>query len=280
MTTAKGFSLIDLQRKKSINLERRQCFANSICCFNSDILCITETCLTKDAPANSLFLSDFPIVRSGRPRKIDFFSSHGGVLIAFKQSLKVSKRADNKVDPCDVLFASIDRGSCLIACIYILPKNSPYYWTTTKIPDFFETLRLLLLHGTHPLEYMVITGDLNFSCTNWGIMESTDPSEILFLDNLFDHGFQQKLHESAGTSLELFLISSEVKHINSCICLELEKLLMITGTKTSQIMYRTQVVSWNMNQYKLSRENRALFRTSTGSLTTKYFPKTLLTHFA
>ena len=55
-------------------------------------------------------------------------------------------------------------------------------------------------------------------------MESTDPSESLFLDNLVDLGFQQKLHESAGTSLNVFLISSEVKDINSCICLELEKL--------------------------------------------------------
>ena len=72
---------------------------------------------------------------------------------------------------------------------------------------------------------MLITGEMNFSSTNWGTMESTDPSESLFLDNLVDLGFQQKLHESAGTSLDLFLISSEVKHINSRICLELEKLL-------------------------------------------------------
>ena len=129
------------------------------------------------------------------------------------------------VDPCDVVFASIDCSLCIIACIYIPPKNSPYYWTTTKILNFFETLRLLLLHGTHSPEYMVKTGDLNFSSTNWGTLESTDPSENLFLDNLVDLGFQQKLHECAGTSLDVFLISSEVKHINSRIRLELDKLL-------------------------------------------------------
>ena len=56
-------------------------------------------------------------------------------------------------------------------------------------------------------------------------MESTGPSESLFLDNLVDLGFQQKFHENAGTSLNVFLISTEVKHINSRICLELEKLL-------------------------------------------------------
>ena len=93
---------------------------------------------------------------------IDISSSHGGVLIALKQSLKLSKLANNMVDPCDVVFASIDCSSCTIACIYIPPKNSPYYWTTTKILDFFKPLRHLLLHGTHSPEYLVETGDLKF----------------------------------------------------------------------------------------------------------------------
>ena len=129
------------------------------------------------------------------------------------------------VDPCDVLFASIDRSSRIIACINIPPKNGPYYCTKTRTLDLFKTLRLLPLHGTHSPEYMVTTGDLNFSSTNRGTMESTNFSESLFLVNLVDLGFQQKLHETAGTSLDVFLISSEVKHINSRICLELEELL-------------------------------------------------------
>ena len=70
---------------------------------------------------------------------------------------------------------------------------------------------------------MVITGDLNFSSTNWGTMKSTDPPESLFLDNLVDLGFHQWLLQSARTSLDVFLISSEIKHINSRICLELQK---------------------------------------------------------
>ena len=163
------------------------------------------------------------------------------------------------VDPCDVVFASTDRSSCIIACIYIPPKNRSYYWTTTKILDFFKTL-LLLLHGTHSPEYMFITGDLNFSSTNWGTMESTDPSESLFLDNLVDLGFQQKLHESAGTSLDVFLISSEVKSINSRICLELEKLLYKNWNKkfsdhvpySSSILVEyepVQAVSWKSRSF-------------------------------
>ena len=66
---------------------------------------------------------------------------------------------------------------------------------------------------------------LSFSSTKWGTRESTDPSESLFFDNMVDLGFQQKLHESAGTSLDVFLISSEVKHFNSRFCLKLEKML-------------------------------------------------------
>ena len=139
--------------------------------------------------------------------KIDLSSSHGGVLIAFKKSLNLSPLANNMVDLCDVVFTSIDRSSCIIARIYIPPKNSPYYWTTTKLLDFFKTPRLLLLHRTHSPEYMVIIGDLNFSSTNWGTMKSTNASENLFLDNLDDQGFQQKLHESAGRSLDVFLNS-------------------------------------------------------------------------
>ena len=210
--------------RSPLNLERRQCFANSICCLNFDILCITETWLTIDVPANSLFLSNFSILRIDRPKKIDFSSSHGGVLIAFKQSLEIFKLAINMVDVCDVLFASIAHSSCIIACIYIPPKKSPYYWTTTEILDFYKILRLLLLHETHSSEYMVTTGDLNFSSTNWGAMESTNPSESLFLNNRVDLGFWQILHEFAGTSLDLFLISSEVRHINSRFCLQLDEL--------------------------------------------------------
>ena len=242
-----------------LNLERRQCIANSICCLNFNILCITETWLTNDVPANSLFLSNFSILRSDGPKKMDFSYSHGGVLIAFKQSLKISKLANNMVDPFDVVFASIDRSSCIMACIYIPPKNSPYYWTTTKLLDFFKTLQLLLLHGTHSPEYMVTTGNLNFSSTNWGSMESTDPSESLFLDNLVDLDFQQKLHESAGTSLDVFLISSEVKHINSRLCLELEKLLYDNWNKkfdyvpfSSSILVEyepVQAVSWKSGSF-------------------------------
>ena len=55
-------------------------------------------------------------------------------------------------------------------------------------------------------------------------MESTDLSESLFLDNLVNLGFQHQLHASAGSSREVFLVNSEVKHINSRLCLELEKL--------------------------------------------------------
>ena len=229
-----------------LNLERRQRFANSICCLNFDILCITETWLTNDVPANSFFLSNFSILRSDRPKKIDFSSSHGGVVIAFKQSLKLSKVANNMVDPCDMVIASIDRSSCIIVCIYIPPTKCPYYWTTTKILDFFKTLlmRLLFLNGTHSPEYMVVTGDLKFSSTNWRTLESTDPSESLFLDNLVDLGFHQKLHESAGMSLDVFLISSEVKHINSRICLDLEILLYDNWNKkfSDHVAYSSNIL--------------------------------------
>ena len=164
------------------------------------------------------------------------------------------------VDPCDVIFASIDRSSCINACIYIPPNNSHFYWTTTKIIDFFKTLRLLILHGTHFPEYMVISGDLKFSSTNWGTMESTDFSKNLFLDNLVQLGFQQKLHETTGTSLDVVRISSEVKHINSRICLELEKLLYDNWNKKSSdhVPYSSsilveyepvQAVSWKSRSF-------------------------------
>ena len=107
---------------------------------------------------------------------------------------------------------------------------------------------------------MVITGDLSFSSTNWGTMESTDFSESLFLDKLVDLGFQQKLHECAGTSLDVFFIGSEVKHITSRICLELEKLLYDKGMEkfSDHVPYLSsivveyepvQAVSWNSRSF-------------------------------
>ena len=107
---------------------------------------------------------------------------------------------------------------------------------------------------------MVITGELIFSCTNWRTMESTDPSESLFLDNLLNLGFQQILHESTGTSLDVFLISLYVKHINSRICLELEKLLYDDRNKkfSEHVPYSSgilveyeavQAVSWKSRSF-------------------------------
>ena len=75
-------------------------------------------------------------------------------------------------------------------------------------------------------------------------MESTDISEILFLDNTVDLGFQQKLHQYRGTSLDVFLINSEVKHINSRNCLELEKLLYVNRNKnfSNHVPYSSSIL--------------------------------------
>ena len=93
-------------------------------------------------------------------------------------------------------------------------------------------------------------------------MESTDRClfQSLFLDNLVDLGFQQKLHKSTGTSLDVFLISSEVKHIKSRICLQLEKLLYDNWNKkfsdhlpySSSILVEdepVQAVSWKSRSF-------------------------------
>ena len=91
-------------------------------------------------------------------------------------------------------------------------------------------------------------------------MKSTDPSESIFLDNLVDLGFQQKLHESAGTSRDVYFISSEVKHINIGVCLELEKLLYDNWSKmfSDHVPYSSstlveyepvQAVSWKSRSF-------------------------------
>ena len=122
-----------------LNLERPQCFANSIWCMNLDILCITETWLTKHVPANSSFLSYYSIFRSDRPKQIDFSSSHGVYWLPLNNRSKNPSWQISLVKPCDVVFALIDSSSCIFAVVHIPPKNSPYYWTTTRILDFFKT---------------------------------------------------------------------------------------------------------------------------------------------
>ena len=181
----KTLLVLTYNARSLLNLERSQRFANSICYLNFDILCISETWLTNDVPANSLFLSSFSTLRSNKPKKIDFSPSHGGVPIAFKQSLKISKLAINMVDPCDVVFASIDRSSCIIACIYTPPKNCLYYWTITKILDFFKTLRLLLIHG--PLLFTLFVNDLPGAVVFGDCVMYADHLEIFSINSIALH---------------------------------------------------------------------------------------------
>ena len=53
---------------------------------NFDILCVSETWLTKEIPDAELYLPNYTLYRSNRPAK-EGSTLHGGTMIAVKDSL-------------------------------------------------------------------------------------------------------------------------------------------------------------------------------------------------
>ena len=74
--------------------------------------------------------------------------------------------------------------SILIVCIYNPPKGSPYRWCKQKFEDLTQTLKFLEKE-TKP-KSIIITGDLNFSTTDWIQMSSPDELDNTWLNYFID----------------------------------------------------------------------------------------------
>ena len=81
-----GFlNILQMNKRRLINLERRMKFANAIATSNYDIICLCETWLNENIASSELMLNEYIIYRSERQTAKDQ-NLHGGVLMAVKQT--------------------------------------------------------------------------------------------------------------------------------------------------------------------------------------------------
>ena len=150
-----------------LNLQRRSTLANAILTRKYDVLCLSETWLTKSVPNESLFLNNFQIFRNDRT-STENVSKHGGLLIAVRRDINAKQLTLNHTfeDAITVLLTDKTKAQkLLISCIYNPPKNTPNRWPPEKCAQFFTSLKtkrkLLKISSS------IITGDINFAHTSW-----------------------------------------------------------------------------------------------------------------
>ena len=173
-----------------IDLSKRLCLSNAISISDYyDILCLTETWLISAIPDTALFSKSYSIHRNDR-LSTDAKSKHGGVLLDGKSRIRHTRiRIDPKYLETMTVKISLHEFDYLICCVYSALKPSQY-----RIPPqlMIDLIDLLIAESKkHGCETILIVGDLNIENTNWKQMRSTDYSEDLVVEKLFENSFQQ-----------------------------------------------------------------------------------------
>ena len=96
----------------------------------------------------------------------------------------------NTCEYCLIVKINTKNDPILIFCIYSPPKGSPDRWCKQKFEDLTQTLKFLE-KKTKP-KSIIITGDLNFSTTDWKQMSS--PGDNTWLNYFIDENFEQMLN--------------------------------------------------------------------------------------
>ena len=144
-------------------------------CKKYDVLCLSETWLTKSVPKKSLFPNNFQILRNDRT-STENVSKHGGVLIAVRRDIHAKQLTLDHTfeDTITVLLTGkTNAQKLLISCIYNPPKNSsPYRWPPEKCVQFLTSIKTK--RKQLKVSSSIIIGDIIFVHTSWGSMHSTD----------------------------------------------------------------------------------------------------------
>ena len=168
-----------------LSLERRMAFSNAT--LKYDLLCLTETWLTKHVPNTTLFLPNYSIYRKDRDPDM-FTSKHGGVLIRIRNQIEheqvnLSTVHDNYV----AIKIYTKPKPILICCVYNPPTGSQFMWSSGQLSNLLYEIELTL--SNQICENFVLMGDINFSKTDWESMSSSDDCENAFIEKLFELNF-------------------------------------------------------------------------------------------
>ena len=135
-------------------------------------MCACETWLNEQINDSDLFLSNFNIYR--QDRKHQFTNTHGGALIAVKNTVSSHRLKTKEVDSCVLCKVKIEGVEIYICSFHNPPKTSPYRYTMN---DFQEILRELPKRNI-----VLVCGDLNFPNTNWDSWTTFDEEEAELIE--------------------------------------------------------------------------------------------------
>ena len=137
----------------------------------------------------AIFLISNSIHRNDR-LSTDAKNKHGGVLIAVRSHIRLTRTGiDPKYLETVTVKISLHEVEYLICCVSSAPKPSQYRFPPQLMFDLID----LLIAESKKLgsETILIVGDINCENTNWKQMRSTDYSEALVVQRLFENSFQQ-----------------------------------------------------------------------------------------
>ena len=177
-------------------------FANCMLNLSYDLICVCETWLTEDVTNASIFLENYEVYRNDRTVTASRKSRHGGVLIAVSNRI-AHEPIRMKCPKADYLVVKIElkERSLILCCIYNAPFSNVYQWTHDELSGFLEEINDLKLALEPSRCDIIITGDINFSQTNWKTLSSSDLYEIPILEKFTD----LNLTQHAPTQLDVML---------------------------------------------------------------------------
>ena len=118
-----------MNTRSLLNITRRYKLSNAVTLFDYNIVCLTETWLTKNFESSELLLNNYFLYRSDREGKTDEKSAHGGVLIAVKTEIDSESIKTELQECCIAVKVKIDKTERAICIFYNRPIPSNYRYT-------------------------------------------------------------------------------------------------------------------------------------------------------
>ena len=117
-----------------------------------------------------------------------FTSKHGGVLIGIRNQIEHEQVNLSIVHDDYVAIKIYNKPKpILICCVYNPPTGSPFIWSSGQLSNLLYQIELI--RSNQIFENTILTGDINFSKTEWESMSASDDFENAFIENMFELNF-------------------------------------------------------------------------------------------
>ena len=178
--------------------------SNSIVHSDYDIICLCETWLKEDVTTASIFLQNYNVYRNDRTTTETRKLRHRRVLIAVKNHIAHELLTKSLKSDYLVIKIKLHGRTFILCCIYNAPAPSSYQWTSGEFLNLMQEVEDI--ESANELDQcdIIITGDINFSQTNWETLSSPNAYEIQILEKYVE----VNLTQHAKTQLDVVLRSN------------------------------------------------------------------------